>query len=60
MYVLIVMSWIWGYNGGGPVTTFQEFQTQQKCEAAANKLSDWGNTHQRGGKDTTIVWCVEK
>lgn len=60
MWVLIVMSWIYGFNGGGPVTTFQEFTTKERCQTVADRLAEWPKQHERGGNDITIAWCTEK
>jgi hypothetical protein len=34
MFVLIVVTFIATGNGGGPVVTMQDFETQHACEAA--------------------------
>jgi hypothetical protein len=55
-YVLIIMSWLGAVNGA--VITTQEFTSAERCEAARQKMVEYGQA--RGLDETLRPVCVQK
>jgi hypothetical protein len=55
-YVLIIMSWLGAVNGA--VITTQEFSSAERCEAARQKMVEYGQA--RGLDETLRPVCVQK